>query len=173
MLLALRSTLFMKPQSIKQILQNILSQAGMDEKIEECKALLLWDDVASSLAARTEPVGISQGRMAVNVTDSVVMHQLMFYKKKYIDKINMMLGKCTVKDIVFRVGKVEKRRGMRDEGRGVRDEYIRRLRSVQLDQDELTKIDEIVAKVEDEEIRNSLRELFVSQSKLSKYRSMG
>lgn len=143
----------------------------MDEKIEECKALLLWDDVASSLAARTEPVGIRQGRMAVNVTDSVVMHQLMFYKKKYIDKINMMLGKCAVKDIIFRVGKVEKGRGKRGEGRGMRDEYIERLRSVHLDQDELAKIDEIVAKVEDEEIRNSLRELFVSQSKLSKYRS--
>jgi len=42
-----------------------------------------------------------------------------------------------------------------------------------LDQDELARIDEIVAQVEDEEIQDSLRKLFISQSKLSKYRSTG
>jgi|GEM_PF-527872 len=167
----------MRPQSIKVILQNVLRRTGIDEKMEECRALLLWDDVASSLAARTEPVGITRGRMAVNVTDSVVLHQLTFYKRKYIDKINLMMGKHIVKDIVFRVGKVGKGHG--DKGAGgrggseSRDDYIRRLRSVELDQDELTRIDEMVAQVEDEEIRDSLRELFISQSKLSKYRSMG
>ncbi len=57
----------MEPQSIKSILQNVLSQNGMNEKIEECKALFLWDDLAPSLAAVTEPVGIRRGRMAVNV----------------------------------------------------------------------------------------------------------
>jgi len=167
----------MEPESIKNILQDVLSQVDMDEKIEECKALLVWNDVASSLAARTEPVGITRGRMAVNVTDSVVLHQLTFLKRKYIDKIILWLGKRIVKDIVFRVGKVEKGRG--DAGmRGYGDsesmeDYIRRFQSVQLDQDELTRIDEIVAQVEDEEVRNSLRELFINQSKLFKYRSMG
>jgi hypothetical protein len=167
----------MEPQSIKAILQSVLRRTGIAEKMEERKALLLWDDVASNLAARTEPVGITRGRMAINVTDSVVLHQLTFYKRKYIDKINLMLGKRIVKDIVFRVGKVEKGRGARGTGgqgdSESRDDYIRGLRSVQLDQDELTRIDEMVAQIEDEEIRNSLRELFISQSKLFKYRSMG
>jgi len=104
----------------------------------------------------------------VNVTDSVILHQLTFYKKKYIDKINLMMGKRIISDIVFRVGKVNRRKNV-DEGR---DDYVRKLHSVQLDQDELVRIDEIVARVEDEEIRNSLRELFISQSKFSKYSSM-
>jgi hypothetical protein len=162
----LYATLFMEPQSVKKILQNIISRTGMGKKFEECKALLVWDDVASILAARTEPVGITRGRLAVNVTDSVVLHLLTFYKEQYIDKINLMLGKRAVKDIVFRVGKVEKGRG---DGES-RDDYIKRLHGVQLDRDELARIDEIVAQVEDEEIRNSLRELFISQSKLTKIR---
>ena len=165
-----------EPESIKNILQDVLSRVDMDEKIEACKALLVWNDVASSLAARTEPVGITRGRMAVNVTDSVVLHQLTFLKRKYIDKINLMLGKRIIKDIVFRVGKVEKRRGdtatRRHGDSESEDDYIRKLHGVQLDQDELTRIDEIVMQVEDEDIRNSLRELFISQSKLSKIRLM-
>ena len=157
----------MEPQSIKSILQNVLSQNGMNEKIEECKALFLWDDIAPSLAAMTEPVGIRRGRMAVNVTDSVILHQLTFYKKKYIDKINLILGKRAVKNIVFRVGKVENRKQVGEN----RDDYIRRLHSVQLSQDELRQINEVVAEVEDMEIQDSLRELFISQSKLDKIRS--
>ena len=105
--------------------------------------------------------------MAVNVTDSVILHQLTFYKKKYIDKINLILGKRAVKNIVFRVGKVENRKQVGEN----RDDYIRRLHSVQLSQDELRQINEVVAEVEDMEIQDSLRELFISQSKLDKIRS--
>ena len=158
----------MKPQSIRSILQNVLSQTDMDERIEECKALLLWDDVASNLAAMTQPVGISRGRMAVNVTDSVILHQLTFLKKRYIDKINLLLGKCTVRDIVFRVGRVEKRGGISES----RDDYIKRLHNLQLNSDEISRIDETIEQIEDEEVRSCLRELFINQSKLSKIRSV-
>lgn len=159
-------------RNIKELLQRVLSQLGLDKKIEEYRAFLLWDDVASSVSFKTEPVEILRGRLVVNVADSVVMHMLTFYKRRYIDKINLILGKQVLKDIIFRVGKVEKK-GVRAPQPESRNDYIRRLHSIQLDQDELTKIDEIVSLVEDEEIRDSLRELFVNQSKLSKMRGGG
>ena len=153
-------------QSIKGILEDVISRSDMERKMEECEALLVWDVVASSLAARTQPFGISRGRMLINVTDSVMLHQLTFYKKEYIDKINLMLGKRVVRDIIFRVGRIEKR-GQTTEDR---DEYVERLRSIELDQDEMTRIDEIISQIEDEEIRDSLKKLFISQSQLSKIR---
>ena len=154
-------------QSIKGVLQGAINRTGINErKLEECKALLLWDEVTPSLITRTQPVSISRGRMFINVTDSVILHQLTFYKKEYMDKINLIAGKRFVRDIVFRVGKVE-RRDRTAESRG---EYIKRLHSVELKQDEMTQIDEITAQIEDEELRNSLKELFVSQSQLSKIR---
>ena len=154
-------------QNIKGILQDVIkSQEGMSRKLAECEALLMWDTVASSLAIRTQPVAISRGRMMVNVTDSVILHQLTFYKKEYIDKINLMLGRRLVKDIIFRVGKVEKREKKTES----RKDYIKRLRSIKLEQDEITLIDEITDQIEDEEIRDSLRELFTSQTQLSKIR---
>ncbi len=154
-------------QSIKGILQYVISQEGMNRKLDECEALLVWDDVAPTLAIRTQPISISRGRMSINVTDSVMLHQLTFFKKEYIDKINLMLGKRIVRDIIFRVGKVEGR-GQATESR---DEYIKRLHSVELSQDEIAKIDEIIGQVKDEEIRDSLKELFISQAQLSKIRS--
>ena len=155
----------MKPKSVKSILQDVLSREELSKKMEECKALLLWNDVASNLAARTEPTGIRQGKMIVRVTDSVILHQLTFLKSKFIHKINLMMGKRVVKDIIFRVGKIEKKKEVED-----RDEYIRRFQRIELDQDELERIDRTVAEVEDGEIRDSLRQLFISQSKLFKIR---
>ena len=154
-------------QSIKGILQHVISQEGMDTKLEEYEALLVWDDVAPNLAARTQPVGISRGRMSINVTDSVILDHLSYYKEEFINKINLMLGKRVVRDITFHVGKVERSEHATES----RDEYIKRLRSVELDQDEMTRIDEITDQIEDEEVRNSLKKLFISQSQLSKVRS--
>jgi hypothetical protein len=154
-------------ESIKGALQGAIKLTGIDERrMEECKALFLWDKVAPSLVTKTQPVGITRGRMSVNVTDSVVLHQLSFYKKEYIDRINQMMGRRVVRDITFRVGKVEGRGQVAES----RDEYIERLHNVELDQSEMAQIDEITAQIEDDELRNSLRELFVSQSQLDKIR---
>jgi len=156
-------------RSIKEILRDVLNRLGLAQKIEEHRVLLLWDDVASAMSARTQAVEVSHGRMVVNVTDSVILHTLSFYKKRYIDKINLMMGRQIIKDIVFRVGRIEKRNRVVEN----RNDYIKRLHSIQLDQDELERIDGIVAQIEDEDIRNSLRELFINQSKLFKMRGEG
>ena len=156
----------MEPQSIKNILERVLRHDRMNDRIDECKALLLWDDVAPNLASRTQAVGINRGRLSVNVADNVILHQLTLYKKKYMDKINLMMGKRVVRDIVFRMGKIEKREKAAEN----RDDYIGRLHSIELDSDEIEKIDDIVSQIEDEEIQNSLRKLFISQSKLTKMR---
>ncbi len=154
-------------QNISGLVRNFISQSGMNRKLEECEALLLWDRVASSMATRTQPVAITRGIMFINVTDSVMLQQLTFYKKEFADKINLMFGKRVVRDITFRVGRVEKR----EQDAESRDEYIERLHNIELNQDEITRIDDITGQIEDEEIRNSLKELFVSQSQLSKIRS--
>ncbi|MDQ1317410.1 MAG: hypothetical protein QG588_1062, partial [Candidatus Poribacteria bacterium] len=146
-----------------------LDQLGLSEKIDECKALTLWNDVASTLASRTQPVSISNSRLIVNVTDSVVLHTLSLYKRKYVEKINLLAGRDVIKDIIFRVSKVEKK----DIELKDRDNYMEEFKGTQLDQGELEKIDEIVSTIEDDDIKNSLRNLFINQSKLTKMRRKG
>ena len=76
-----------------------------------------------------------------------------------------MLGKNTVKDIVFRVGRVEKKE---QQGHESQEEYARRLNGIQLDRDELMKIEEVVSQVDDEELKDLLRNLFIKQTKFYK-----
>ena len=154
---------------IKTILEDTLDQLGLSEKIDECKALTLWNDVASTLASRTQPISISNSRLIVNVTDSVVLHALSLYKRKYVEKINLLAGRDVIKDIIFRVGKVEKK----DIELKDRDNYMEELKGTQLDQSELEKIDEIISTIKDDDIKNSLRSLFINQSKLTKMRRKG
>jgi hypothetical protein len=154
---------------IKTILEDTLDQLGLSEKIDECKALTLWNDVASTLASRTQPISISNSRLIVNVTDSVVLHALSLYKRKYVEKINLLAGRDVIKDIIFRVGKVEKK----DIELKDRDNYMEELKGTQLDQSELEKIDEIISTIKDDDIKNSLRNLFINQSKLTKMRRKG
>jgi len=150
---------------IKTILEDTLDQLGLSEKIDECKALTLWNDVASTLASKTQPISISNSKMIVNVTDSVVLHALSLYKKKYLEKINLLAGGDVIKDIIFRVGKVEKKSELKDT-----DNYMEELKGTQLDQSEIEKIDEIVSTIEDDDIKDSLRHIFINQSKLTKMR---
>lgn len=126
----------------------------------------LWDDVASAVSSRAQAVGMSRGKMVVNVTDSVVLHTLSMYKRKYIDKINLLAGKDVLKDIVFRVGKVEKREKEVD----AREDYVKQLHSVPLNQTDVDRIDDVVASIEDDEMRGLLRDLFINQKKLTKMR---
>jgi len=156
-------------QSIKDVIQDIMSESGFERKMEECRILPLWYDVASSMSGKTEPVEIFNGRMLVNVADSVLMHVLMLYKRKYIDKINLISGKPVLKDIVFRIGKVESKKQASES----RDDYARRLHSIQLTNDEQRRIDEIVSEIDDEDIRGGLRDLFMNQNKLTKMRGGG
>jgi len=128
--------------------------------------LSLWDDVASAVSSRAQAVGMSRGKMVVNVTDSVVLHTLSMYKRKYIDKINLLAGKDVLKDIVFRVGKVEKREKEVD----AREDYVKQLHSVPLNQTDVDRIDDVVASIEDDEMRGLLRDLFINQKKLTKMR---
>ncbi len=151
---------------IKDIIPDVLNQAGLDKGIEENKALMLWDDIIPTMASKTQAISLSGGKMVVNVTDSVILHALNIYKRRYIYKLNLLLGKPVVKEIVFRIGPVDKR-SVRSESD---DDYLEKFRHIQLDEGQLRKIDEIVSLVKDEEIQNELRELFINQSKLSKIR---
>ncbi|MGB9596309.1 MAG: DUF721 domain-containing protein [Candidatus Poribacteria bacterium] len=156
-------------QYIKAILEKTLNQLGLSEKIEECKALTLWNDIASTMASKTQPTAVSHGRLIVNVSDSVILHTLSMYKKRYIEKINLLAGKNVIKDIIFRVGAIENNKSQKSSEKKEED-YIGKLQSIQLDQEEIDNIDEIVSVIKDDEIRESLRNLFIKQSKLSKMR---
>lgn len=86
-------------QSIVQT--NFTKEYPTDEELRQ-----LWMAIAPSLIARTCLINYTDGKILINVTDSLIMHQLILYKKLYIDKFNLELEKRCVRDITFHVGTV-------------------------------------------------------------------
>ncbi|MBD3181959.1 DUF721 domain-containing protein [Candidatus Poribacteria bacterium] len=154
------------PREIKEVIENLIEKNGMVHKMEASRALLYWDNTVGNLAARTKAVGIGHGKLYVNVTDSMVLHQLTLYKNRLMDKINLLMGKRVVRDIVFRVGSVERDKNKVEN----RDDYIKKINEIQLNQEKKEKIEQTVSQIHDEELKETLKDIFTSQSKLSKFR---
>ena len=159
----------MEPQSLKDIIPEVIKKFGMQEKFEECEALPLWEKAFPNLASTTQAVAISRGKITIVVANSVIMHQMTFFKRDYIDRINTFLGKRLVKDIHFRVGKIDKPATATKN----KDNYIKEIESIELDQKKLEKIEETVARMDDAELREALRAIFIGQCKLDEMRRVG
>ena len=67
----------------------------------------LWDSaVGEAIAKNTRPAAIKGKLLLVNVVSSTWMHELKFFKKDIIKKINEALGKSLVEEIKFKIGPV-------------------------------------------------------------------
>ena len=67
----------------------------------------LWDSaVGEAIATNTRPAAIKGKLLLVNVVSSTWMHELKFFKKDIIKKINDALGNELVEEIKFKIGPV-------------------------------------------------------------------
>lgn len=65
----------------------------------------LWPQaVGEAIAGNTQPAGIKNRLLVVNVNSSVWIHELRFLKADIIKKINAALGKTALEDIRLRIG---------------------------------------------------------------------
>jgi len=87
---------------VGSLLQGVLADLGVDEKLQQCRALLAWEEVAGErLAAQAQAVGIHRGRLQLVVSSGVWRTHLSFSKQQLLDRINQRLGERVVKDLVF------------------------------------------------------------------------
>lgn len=75
------------------------------------KDLMIWQSweraVGETIAGRTRPLRLISGVLTVVVAGGPWMQQLSFMKTELRDRINAVLEEDRVKDIVFKVGKVQ------------------------------------------------------------------
>jgi len=78
---------------------------GLSARLEREKALILWEEaVGGSVAKKTAAISIKGGRLLVVVKDSTWLQELALLKEDIIGRLNSLLGKPTVEDIIFRIG---------------------------------------------------------------------
>jgi hypothetical protein len=164
---------------IGQILDRLFRKLGYDKKIREQQTMFLWNEVVGEhVAAHAQPTQIDNGKMSVVVSDSIWLTELNLLRMQYIAKINEKLGlpsnevkgSMILKDIEFKIGKVNKpsARFSPQRIKVEEEDYRKKLEEIELGPEELRIINQAVADVEDEELGEILKRIFTNQIKSAK-----
>ena len=89
-------------QPVGGLLEAVLTEFGVADKVRECQALLAWEEVAGPrLAERATALRVHRGRLELAVPSAVGRTHLSFSKQQLLDRINQRLGQRVVRDLVF------------------------------------------------------------------------
>ena len=101
-----------QPERIDAILDRMASRMGLSARLEREKALILWEEaVGGNVAKKTAAVSIKGGRLLVVVADSTWLQELALLKEGIIERLNSLLGKPAVEDIIYRIGDPAREKG--------------------------------------------------------------
>jgi len=150
------------PSQIGEVLDRVFEKFGLDKKIKEERALGLWREVVGKkISEHTHPFSIKKGTLFVRVDNSGWLAQLTYLKEKIISEINRREGREIIKDIYFRLGKIEKVKRRRR-----RSELAER--GAKLEEDELEKIRGGLERIKDSSLRGVMERVLIKDKSLKK-----
>ena len=155
-----------KPKPIGSILEKTFKALEIDVPLKAHSIWAAWKEiVGESVALHAQPRSIHNRILFINVSHSTWIQQLQFLKPTLIEKINAYLGEALIEDIRFRLGKISpiipapsKTPDWRRQGLG---------------EGTLKQIDNLLRKIEDQEVKKSLREVLIKGAKVEQHRKRG
>ncbi len=152
-----------KPKPIGSILEKTFKALEIDVPLKAHSIWAAWKEiVGESVALHAQPRSIRNRILFIDVSHSTWIQQLQFLKPTLIEKINAYLGEALIQDIRFRLGRISPPIPDTPKEHGWEDE--------KLDKRTLTRIEDLIQKIKDEETRKELREVLIRGAKLEKYR---
>jgi predicted nucleic acid-binding Zn ribbon protein len=101
-----------QPEEAAKILERLTARMGIAARLESEKAVVLWEEaVGKGIARRAKAVSVRNQILFVVVQNSAWLQELSLLKEGVIEKLNSLVGKEVVKDIVFRIGSPGKESG--------------------------------------------------------------
>jgi len=153
-----------RPVRLAQTLGRILKSSGWEGRLSEYRIHGQWErTVGPGIAAHAQPLSLRGRKLTLSVDSPAWMQQLSLMKPEIIEKLNRNLGAGLVSDITLRIGELAPR------GRPVEKQPDR----PELDQEERAKIDQYVAGIHDEEIREALRRVIEKDFRTKKRTDAG
>lgn len=138
---------------IKEVIDDILATSALPIDFDDIRIWKLWDGVVGKRIARhARPSWIKRGVLLVKVTDSVWVQELQFKAEIIRESLNRKLQREAIKKIRFRVGtpqdsrRIDKKRSRQEHDQGLSPE-------------KQGKMEDILARIEDNELRSSLRKI--------------
>ena len=98
-----------QPERAGNILDRLTDRMGIAARLEKEKAVVLWSEaVGRGVARKAKATSVRDNILFVTVQNSMWLQELALLKEGIITKINSLVGKEVIKDIVFRVGDPDK-----------------------------------------------------------------
>ena len=136
------------------LLGALLAGWGLDERLQQYQALLIWDEVVGAqIAARTKPEKIRDGVLEVCVDQPTWMQQLQLLKPQILAKLNARLGDAPLREIFLKRGQVTARTTAASRAPALP------WRTATLSSEESAELGTMLKGIDDEELRRDLESL--------------
>ena len=91
-----------QPKSIQKIIDRLLKNLGIETKIKENMAVILWPEIVGKrISQESNAQKVIDGILFVKVESSTWRAELLLHKEKIIEKINKRVGKPVIAEIRF------------------------------------------------------------------------
>lgn len=89
-------------KSIKELMPLFIQEMGFEKGLNGVRALALWDELIGPVAvAAIEKREIKRGKLYAKINSSVVRNWLFIRRTNILEKINEVMGKNLVTEIVL------------------------------------------------------------------------
>lgn len=91
-----------EPQSIGDVLRDLLDESFLRSRMDELNAVRLWEKVTGrEIASRCGKPTVKSGVMTVGVANACLRQELYINRTRLKEIINELIGKETIKEIRF------------------------------------------------------------------------
>ncbi len=150
-----------KPKPIRSILEKTLRGLEIDVPLKTYSIWGAWKKiVGESVALHTQPRSIRNQILFIDVSHPTWIQQLQFLKPTLLEKINDFIGKPPIQDIRFKLGKVSSTTLPPSEAHDWQRE--------DLNEKTMKRIECLLEKIEDREVRKGLRDVLIKGAKLER-----
>lgn len=159
-----------KTQNLRNLLTEIIRNNNLEPKILEQKVFDLWrKHFGAPLGNKTIPVSLSNGVLKIYTEYSAYRTELLFLKERIIANLNAELEQPVLTDlrIETRPIRIATPRNTETEQSHSHHEFAKQSGTETTHRttpEELERIEQTLAGVTDEKLKNSLRRLFTTQS---------
>jgi len=140
-----------KVEKLSSTIEKILNDQGWGAKLKEYRVFSFWDRaVGPGIARHAQPASIRGKRLTVVVDSSAWMQQLSLMKPEVLSRVNDRLGPNGIESITLKLGELERTDARPEEFQPP---------AGKLEAGELTRIEECIAGIKDQQTRDALRKV--------------
>jgi predicted nucleic acid-binding Zn ribbon protein len=154
----------------QEALEGLLNGLDSAVKVRESMAMAYWARaVGPQVAAASEPESVRDGVLFVRTKSSTWSHELTFQKAEIIAKLNRMVGRPVIQEIVYRAQGVKKKRA-EEAPDAPTDAELAAVRLPAEEQAALRReLDELVS-IHDDKLRQTIARRMIREYRLRRWR---